>query len=357
MFYVAATRAKTNLYISFSESDNKNKAQTQSCFITEICEGQPITITKKSIEDEIILDFIALEWSENAKPKLKEIEADFINEKLKNYSLSVTHLNNYLSCPLKFYYNNLIKVPSAKNENMAFGSAIHFTLQRLFEKMKENKYQFSSSDEMVNDFLWYMNRNKEAFTTDAYNRRIEYGKKILPPYYETHIQNWHKNVMLETNINNIHIDGIPLNGKLDKLEIYEHQIKIIDYKTGKHSNAKKKLNAPVEKDPNGGDYWRQAVFYKILMDNSPNNSKTVHDIYFDFIEPEKDAYKTEKVTVSPADITTVTQQIKEVWQKIQEHDFYTGCGKPTCEWCHFIKNNQLYSDIINEDDDLSEDIG
>ena len=40
-------------------------------------------------------------------------------------------------------------------------------------------------------------------------------------------------------------------------------------------------------------------------------------------------------------ITTVQQQIKMVWDKIQQKDFYTGCGKEDCHWCNFVKNNEL----------------
>ena len=37
--------------------------------------------------------------------------------------------------------------------------------------------------------------------------------------------------------------------------------------------------------PNGGDYWRQAVFYKILVDNYDQKSWQVVSSEFDFIEP------------------------------------------------------------------------
>jgi DNA helicase-2/ATP-dependent DNA helicase PcrA len=62
---------------------------------------------------------------------------------------------------------------------------------------------------------------------------------------------------------------------------------------------------------------------------------------FDFIEPVNDEYKTEKIEVTPADITTVTQQITDTWQKIQRKEFRTGCGKPDCEWCNFVKSNKM----------------
>jgi DNA helicase-2/ATP-dependent DNA helicase PcrA len=43
--------------------------------------------------------------------------------------------------------------------------------------------------------------------------------------------------------------------------------------------------------------------------------------------------------ISPADIATVTHQITDVWNKIQQREFYTGCGKPKCSWCNFVKKN------------------
>ena len=260
---------------------------------------------------------------------------------LKNYSLSVTHLNNYLDCPLKFYYQNLLRVPSAKNGNMVFGSAVHFALQRLFEKMKQQGDQFPSKEELLNDFLWYMKKNREAFTAEEFKRRNEYGEKILPAYYDSHIDGWNKVVSIERNIRNVFVKDVPLNGKLDKLEFTGNLVNVVDYKTGSYKNAKLKLVAPSDKEPNGGDYWRQAVFYKILLDNDKSNKWQAISTTFDFIEPVNDEYRTETLIVQPEDITTVTHQITETWQHIMNKDFNTGCGKPDCSWCNFVKTNKL----------------
>ena len=63
---------------------------------------------------------------------------------------------------------------------------------------------------------------------------------------------------------------------------------------------------------------------------------------FDFVEPnKKKEFEKVSINISEADITTVTQQIQSTWKKIQEKDFYTGCGKPECHWCNFVKNNEL----------------
>jgi DNA helicase-2/ATP-dependent DNA helicase PcrA len=79
-----------------------------------------------------------------------------------------------------------------------------------------------------------------------------------------------------------------------------------------------------------------------LIDNYEQKNWQVISTEFDFIEPDKKKiYRKEKIIITPADTTTVTQQIKTVWQKIQKRDFYTGCGKPDCHWCNFVKTNNM----------------
>ena len=352
LFYVAITRAKTNLQISYSVKDKNDKPLTKSTFVTEITEGMLWQPLQKFVQEEKLIDHLALQFQETAMPEIALIEENYINQILKKYSLSVTHLSNYLSCPLKFYYQNLIRVTSAKNESMVFGSAVHFALQRLFEKMKIKDQTFPSKYELLEDFSWYMQKNREAFTPESFLLKNDYGKKILPAYYDTHINNWNKVVVIEKAIRNVFVNDVPINGKLDKLEFQGKLVNVVDYKTGKFDNAKKKLVQPNDNEPNGGDYWRQAVFYKILMDNDKTNDWQAVSTVFEFIEPIADEYKTEKIVVTPEDITTVTQQIKNVWQKIQNKEFKTGCGKPDCEWCKFVKTNNMAIALheLNEED-------
>jgi DNA helicase-2/ATP-dependent DNA helicase PcrA len=119
-------------------------------------------------------------------------------------------------------------------------------------------------------------------------------------------------------------------------------VNVVDYKSGDPEKATSKLKGPNDKEPNGGDYWRQAVFYKILVDNYGAKDWKVMSAEFDFIEPDKKKnYRKIKVTINPPDLETVTQQIKTVWQKIQERDFYIGCGDKDCHWCRFVKTNNL----------------
>jgi DNA helicase-2/ATP-dependent DNA helicase PcrA len=341
LFYVAMTRAKSHLRISYPVQDDDNKALSGAVFVSELMDGTGAEPIKMQPDDAMRLGYIANQFGRPAAPKIEVVDKMYVKDLLEKYSLSVTHLNHFLDCPIKFYYQNLIKVPSAVSESMAFGTVIHSTLQRLFESMKANNGVFPSTADMLRNFEWNMERQRASFTKEQYKRRTEHGKKILPSYYERYLNSWNKNVRTEVSIRNVEVEGVPINGKLDKLEFNGNSLNVVDYKTGSYDRARPKLKGPNEKEPMGGDYWRQAVFYKILLDNNKLADWKTESVEFDFVEPVKNEYKTAKIMVTAADVQVVTEQITDAWGKIQNQEFSTGCGKKECEWCNFVKDNNL----------------
>lgn len=343
LFYVALTRAEQHLIASWSRYRNDGKELEPSVFIAEILEHHDIPVERITIPEIILSEFEALAFSEMIAPEIEKAEEDFISRALEKFVMNVTALNNYLKCPLEFYYKNLVRIPSPKNEATEFGSAVHFALQRMFEKMKVHAAeQFPPVEEVLQDFRWYMHRHREIFTKEAFLRRMEYGLEVLANYYHKYLHEWNKVVVVERNIRNVTVRGIPIKGKLDKLEFQGKEVNVVDYKTGDVEKAKDKLMPPNPKNPDGGDYWRQAVFYKILVDNYQQKDWKVVSTEFDFVEPDKKKeYRRTKILITPEDITTVIHQITTTWERIQQRDFYTGCGKPDCYWCNFVKTNNL----------------
>ncbi len=341
LFYVAITRAEKQLAISYSKFKSDGKALEPSMFIAEIQEEHSLPVDHVLVNMENISEFSALAFEDNLMPEIEKTEAEFVNRILDKFVMNVTALNNYLKCPLQFYFNNLVRVPSGKSESTEFGSAVHYALQRLFQQMQE-KEQFAAVEVFIGDFEWYMRRHRENFTKEQFARRMEYGQEVLKNYYTAYLNEWNRIVVIERTIKNVVVSGVPLKGKLDKIEFNGKAVNVVDYKTGDIEKAKEKLRGPNDKYPNGGDYWRQAVFYKILVDNYEQKTWQVVSSEFDFIEPDKKKeYRKEKLVITPEDITTVTQQIIQVWEKIQNREFYTGCGKPDCHWCGFVKTNNL----------------
>ncbi len=356
LFYVALTRAEQHLYISYSKFKNDGKELEPSMFIAEIQDEHQLPIEKIIIDTEVLSQFAALHFAESEAPEIEKIEEEFIGHLLDKFVMNVTALNNYLKCPLEFYFKNLVRIPSPKNEATEFGSAVHHALEKLFRKMQDGKTNtFESKKEFISDFVWYIERHRESFTKEQFSRRLEYGQEVLSNYYDKYINNFNKIVAIERRIKTVYKD-VPLKGALDKLEFDGKSVNVVDYKSGDPDKGIPKTKGPSDKEPNGGDYWRQAVFYKILVDNYEQKDWKVVSTEFDFIEPDKKKnYRKEKVVISPADITTVTQQITTTWEKIQNRDFYTGCGKEDCHWCDFVKTNNLAIALHSLEEEPTED--
>ncbi len=350
LFYVALTRAEQHLYISYAKFKNDGKELEPSVFIAEIQEEQALPVEKVNIDKEEMTAFQLLQFTA-AAPEIAHTEADFIDAILAKFTMNVTALNNYLKCPLQFYYSNLIRIPAGKNEATEFGSAVHYALEKLFKNMQDSgQEKFETKEELIGHFVKYLRRHRENFTPDSFARRLEYGETTLANYYDKYINAWNKVVAIERNIRGVIVDAVPLRGKLDKLEFDGKKINVVDYKTGNIDNALAKLKAPHDKDALGGDYWRQAVFYKILIDNYEQKDWQVISTEFDFIEPDKkNEYRKIKVLITPEDTNAVREQIADTWEKIQAKDFYTGCGKEDCHWCSFVKNNNLAVELHDMD--------
>ncbi|MES2779695.1 MAG: ATP-dependent DNA helicase [Bacteroidota bacterium] len=361
LFYVAMTRAKTNLCISYPERDSNGKELEKSRFVAELETQANLPVATLHAKDENLLEFeTALLQSKPIRAKNDIFDNEFVDELLAKYSLSVTHLNNYLKCPTAFYFNNIVRVPAPLSASMTFGSAVHHALEMLFKNMNAHaEKQFGTADELYNDFRWYMRKHEDSFTEIEFKRRLEYGYEILPKYYNRYINEWNKITSVERSYRNIVMEEVPMNGKLDKLEFDGNVVNVVDYKTGQPDNAKKKFDRPdgekmllakvagkevLFEDEFGGDYWRQAVFYKILMDYDQTKNWEMRTAEFDFIEPDKKSgeFVKQRVAITPEDVGVVKQQIVKTYNSIKAKQFSNGCQKEDCVWCGFV--NDYYAD-------------
>ena len=336
LFFVAITRAKEFLYISYNAKTKEGKELEASRFITEIQESMGIHEEHIALNDEQITMHELSLMQEQETEKQNNIDHELLDELLKNYKMSATHLNKYLKCPLSFYYENVLRVPAALNEYMAFGTAIHYALEHFFRNIKDG--QLPEKSLLPKLFHKSMNLNQSSFTDEQFKRRKEYGEELLNGLYEDYKDSWNTNVKVEYGVFNASYNSIPLSGKLDKIEFLEDgTINVVDYKTGKYSRARNKLLPPNDEvNPDGGDYWRQIIFYKILLDNDSRQNWIMSSGEMDFVEKEKDEYKKVKLPVHPQHEEIVKQQIQEVYQNIKDHKF-DGCGEDDCNWCHFQK--------------------
>ena len=334
LFYVAMTRAKKVLHLSYSDDSAKTHFinEFENCI-------DPVEVTE-SLEECQSIDEIVI-------PKFSD---DILSEILGELSLSVSTLNAFLKCPLSFYFNKGLKLPSETNEAMVFGSIIHELLEKIYISIDD-----SQSSELTVKTVLSLEEALELFETifdeksyqlssdrikkDAYAR----GRNIIENLYkkdgylkdgviavEQHIKGIKLGDISNTKVDLSEVSDIELNGKIDKIECEEGVIRLIDYKTGKAKNAVDKLVPPSEKEPLGGDYWRQAVFYYVLLTNAgidiSDKEILVKYVFVEDSTNEDGFSETNDIRITRKEVDIVLSQIKDAVMKLKQGDFNCGCG-------------------------------
>lgn len=334
LFYVAMTRAKKVLHLSYSDDSAKTH------YINEFEDFIDEVEVTESFEDCQPVEKVII-------PKFSK---DVLNEILGELSLSVSTLNAFLKCPLSFYFNKGLKLPSETNEAMVFGSIIHEVLEKIYISVDDSQISelttktVLSQEEALALFKTIFEEKSYQLSSDRVKRDAYVrGRKIIENLYkkpgylkdgviavEQHIKGIKLGDILNTKVDLSEVSEIELNGKIDKIECDGNIVRLIDYKTGKAGNAKDKLVPPSEKEPLGGDYWRQAVFYYVLLTNAgidiSDKEILVKYVFVEDSNNEDGFSETEDIRITPKEVDIVLDQIKESIMKIKQGDFNSGCG-------------------------------
>ena len=339
LFYVAMTRAEKVLTLTWAHETNTERKQTESQFITEICSqgGLKKQAVEMSEEDVLTYHYNILKRKQVTLPL---IDKNLIDSWLSGYKLSVTHLNKYLRCPLTFYFEAILRVPGARNAATGFGSAMHDTLDAFFKNIKEESTQTVKWLHFL--YREKLERYRSHFTDSEYQDYLTYGLKILAGLHEEQLEKWLAvpSYKLEVKLNNAIYKGVPLKGVIDKVEIYQNHVNVIDYKTGRY-NPEKLKSSTKDKNKVGGDYWRQLVFYKMLLMSDNKYGWAMSSGRIDYLEPDKykKEFKSKAIEVTTEHLETVGQQIVDMQTAVKNYAFDTTCEDDKCRWCRFAAEN------------------
>ena len=235
LLYVGMTRAKHDLTLSYPRKKDDGKDLIPSLYLTEVQEGDDaLVVQKPEVDENIQAEYLIalMSGEQHADLQLDDIE---ISDRIKNYVMNVSALNAYLECPLRFFYEKILVIPSTQSIYMLFGSGLHEALQLLFRKRYEEKDQSVGKDYMLRIYELYMERHKHRFTEKENTDLLTYGKMVLDKYYDHYHTSWSDEVQYftEYRVRDIHINGVPVSGFIDRLDKVNDKIVVYDYKSGR----------------------------------------------------------------------------------------------------------------------------
>ncbi len=334
LLYVALTRAKKHVTLSFSRHGEDGREQLPSQFIQEIDSKLTTLVDTTSLENEFEEKRSHIYVKAEGQSGGGLHDKAYIKSLFTAQGMSVSALNNYLSCPWKYFYRNLIRLPQADEAHLMYGTAIHEALNTLFNKLRiEEDF---SKENTVQAFVSTL--QTQPFKESDFLVYKERGEKALSGWFDEYSSRWITQTLNEFAVRNIALTSeIILTGKLDKLEfLSEREVNVIDYKTGK---PKTRNQITGDTKDSEGNIFRQIVFYKILLDRFKGGMYDMVSGEIDFVEPnERGKYVKEKFTVTKDDTDDLIETIEMVGNEILELSFWDKtCDDKKCEYCILAK--------------------
>lgn len=241
LFYVAITRAKTHLYLSWAQDYGGQRSKKPSLFLTET--GLVPAVNSYKATGKVVF----------TKPKSKTKKV--IYKQLPD-KFSYSQLATFQKCPLEYKYAYYLRLPMPGSHYLSFGSTIHAVLQKYLEVYLHNltapQQDLFTKDtdvqlppekllEELYEKEWLDDWYKSNEQKEQYRAR---GKKILQTFYQSTVSNTPKPKFIEQPFTlKLGSKGEYLfNGKIDRADETETGLMVIDYKTSEKAPTKTGLS-------------------------------------------------------------------------------------------------------------------
>lgn len=316
LYFVAMTRAKHQLYLTYARSDDTAKDTLKASFLAgtnlQEIDRQPSSTAALAEQSEIV-------WHDRLTAPINRTMKELLAPMLENYKLSVTHLNNFIDVtrggPQNFLLNNLLRFPQAKSANAIYGTLIHAVLQHAHSHLAASGTRKPIED-ITGEFIRLLHQqNLSDADLALYSKRgIEALEAFLGAKYDTFKSS--QKPELSFTGQGVVLGQARLTGSLDLVDIDNQTITVTDYKTGKPSTSwtgksdyeKIKLHK----------YRQQLMFYELLCANSRDYAKyDFGGAILQFVEPDSrgDIYQLDD-RFSRDELADFQHLIAAVWRCI-----------------------------------------
>lgn len=363
LFYVALTRAREHLVISYHLRNDADRTAEPTRYVDEL---RPVLSFK-----EIRLNPAQVQLGQElsmrpiVRPERFLLEEGQLRELLADFKLSASALDAYLRCPFAFYFQHVLRLPSLPGEAAVYGTAVHAALKRLFDRMQSHpERHFPPAGELTAWFVQELRRETSARNLDTFERLRRQGELLLPLYYQNRLAAWieqsrQTTIYTERAFKNLEFEGIPLSGHVDKIVVFNQSdrrsVLVVDYKSGKIDD--KRLEAP-QNGSFGGSYWRQLHFYALLLDCSKQLPYPVRQAQIDYLNADPDgAFPIKSIDIDAQGRLAFQDLLRRTYRDIQDLKFAQGCGESGCQWCNLAQRQARFPENMrDEETELMDDV-
>lgn len=313
LFYVGMTRAKKTLYLTWARDYGLKRLKKVSPFLLE-------ALDLPSLPDEMQRTS-ALEEIRRFAPHPSVRSVPYQVKEKEILHLSFSQVDNYLTCPLRYKFRHIMRIPVLPHHNLVFGRVLHNTIH-LYLKNK-----MSGKDMSENDLLRaYEDRwvNEGFLSREHEEMRKRAGERALCLFYRRQESSAFIPQFLEKSFKLV-LDDVRFTGRWDRIDHHQEGAVIIDFKATAVKNQKeadKKTKESLQMD--------MYAFSFIKTQDFPLLETQLHFLESDIIghaeKGERELEKAEgKIKQAEKGIRDQNFQAKPDWHNCSLCDFRTIC--------------------------------
>lgn len=321
LLYVALTRARDGVLITRSAVTEEDRTQTPLRFLSDM--SREMTAVHPGKINPATAPY----------QKRTILDPNFLKERVLARGFSPTGFNNYVASPWQYYFRTLLQLPDAPALPMLFGTAMHAGLKAYADALK-------SGSASAEDAVEALSRELARLPLSALDRQelMKAGEKALRTYLEQEgadIKNAKESEFsITVSLTVPGVGEVPLSGKLDRLDLREDgTVAVIDYKTGKVKSENDIRGLTKSGD---GNYYRQLVFYKLLLDKDGRYAMSEGALHF--VEPnEKGKCIIRSFKITDAETKAFEADLIKAAQAIADGSAFTAvCDSASCDYCDLV---------------------
>jgi len=148
--------------------------------------------------------------------------------------LSFYQIDDYLSCPLKYKYVHILRVPIMEHHTVVYGRAMHEAVTKYFQfKMAGKKMELASLLDVFRGSF-----DPQGFLDVRHQEeRSQIGLEALTRFYNEEVRRDSRPVSIEKAFSFI-FENNKINGRFDRIDMEEERAVIIDFKTSQLNKQK-----------------------------------------------------------------------------------------------------------------------
>ncbi|MFB0564884.1 MAG: ATP-dependent helicase [Candidatus Aminicenantaceae bacterium] len=309
LFYVGMTRAKEHLYLSCSRDYGLKRLKRVSPFVLE-------ALNLSKVPDDI-LSASPLEEIKRYAPRMEPPE---IIPKIREkgfLTLSFFQVDDYTTCPLKYKYRHILKIPVLPHHNLVYGRVLHNAVHFYLKKRVAEKR--ITEDELLNEYknLWinegYLSREHEEMRKKA-------GERTLRLFYHRQEEAGYIPRFIEKSFK-WQLDSVKFIGRWDRIDSRDEGAVIVDFKATEvrdQNEADKKTKDSLQMD-----------LYALSFTRTQDEGLAETQLYFLESDIIGHAQKGER------EFERAVEKIKATEEGIRSQDFRAKPDWHNCSHCEF----------------------